>query len=71
MDIIRVICSTIVLTNKLKAIFGGQDLALMRQCIRLISSLTTQRLAVLKTIFRKSIIAITLSRNTVRLMQVK
>ncbi len=66
MDTIRVICLITVLTNKLRAIFGEQDLALMRPCIRLINSLTTLRMKIQKAMLRKSIIAITLSRNTVR-----
>lgn len=66
MDIIRVICLITVLTSKLRAIFGEQDLALMKPCIRLINSLTTLRMKIQKVMWRKSIIAITLSRNTVR-----
>ena len=66
MGIIRVICLITVLTNKLRDIFGEQDLALMKQCIRLINSLTTLRMKIQKAMLRKSIIAITLSRNTVR-----
>ena len=66
MGIIRVICLITVLTNKLRDIFGEQDLALMRPCIRLINSLTTLRMKIQKAMWRKSIIAITLSRNTVR-----